>query len=221
MIGYKLTDQNMRTRNNVQWKLGIERTVRGSFKKQQLCTPYWLHFYVEPRLAIIMNPIGANFKSPRLFKCNVGGKIQHENKGRLKSGCTKLTLIEELTLPVISNNQKVAFGILSSLKVCRDPDFVFWANNWINNIDRSYTTNAAAYTAASHATYADAAATASAYAAAAYAAYDAHAAHADAADAAHAAHAAAAFYATYATTTGSSFNHKDILILLDQALKIT
>jgi hypothetical protein len=248
MIGYKLVDQNMQTKGNFQWKLGETRTVKSSFKLQPLCSEYWLHFYVDPRLAIIMNPHGAAFKDPLLFRCRPEGKIRHD-KGKLKSGCTKMTLVEALPIPNITSIQKIAFGIYASLEVYTDPTYFKWANNWISDVNRdynaaaaanaaTYATAAAAYhavntayaavnTAYATAAAANYAANAAKYAAANAAYYAANAANyaanaANYANAAAANYAANAGYAAYAATNAAYAANTNInlITLIDKAMLI-
>ncbi len=190
MKKYKLTDQNMRTRNGFQWELGKEVTTSG--KGGFLCNDSWLHCYSHPLIAVLMNPRHANIQNPKLFEVKALGK--HLNDGGLKEGCTKMTLVEEIALPVISTTQKVAFAILCSLKVYKDKKYAKWADNWLKGNDRSST---AAADAAAYAAYAADAADAAAYAADA-AAYAADAAADAAAYAAADAAADAAAYAAYA-----------------------
>jgi len=157
MKRYKLTDQNMQTYNNFQWELGKEYSTSG---KGDLCGPGWLHCYSHPLLAALLNSLHADFKNPRLFLCEATGNHKYD-KG-LKEGCTTLKLIKEIELPIITLEQRVAFGILCALEVYKEKTFNLWAKNWLNNIDR---TNTAAITiardtyAAVNATYAAANAT--------------------------------------------------------------
>jgi hypothetical protein len=178
MKKYKLTDQNMRTYNGFQWKLGEEVIANG--KNDKLCNNSWLHYYHHPLLAILLNPIHVGIQNPRLFEVEALGK--HLNDRGLKGGCTKMTLIKEIPLPVITTTQKVAFGILCAVDCYKEETFVRWANNWLKGRDRG---DAAARAAARAAGAAAANLTADDYAAAA------------ARTAAHAA-AAAADYADYA-----------------------
>jgi len=105
----------------------------------------------------------------------------------LKFGTTKLTTIKEVSLPVITLTQKIAFSILCAIEVYYNDEFLYWADNWLKNIDR---TSLAAYAAAYAA---DAAAYAARAAADAYAACTACTADAVAADAAAYAARAAAY----------------------------
>jgi hypothetical protein len=190
MKKYKLTDQNLQTYNGCQWKIRVEKTTSG---EGYLCSEGWLHYYHHPLLAALLNPIHANISKPKLFEAKALGI--HINDNGLKGGCTRLTLIKEIEFPNISLNQRIAFGILCSLEVYKEKSYIFWANNWLNNINRTRTAADAAHAAAdaAYAAYAAAHAAYAAYAAA-HAAYAAHAAtnvaHA-ATNVAHAAHAAA------------------------------
>jgi len=165
MKKYKLTDQNMRTYNGFQWELGKEVITDG--KDNELCNNSWLHYYHHPLLAVLLNPIHANIDNSRLFEVKALGK--HLDDKGLKGGCTKMTLVKEIELPEITLNQQIAFGILCSLAVYKESTYILWANDWLNNVDRS----AARAYAAAYAAYAAAAADAYAAADAAYAAADA------------------------------------------------
>lgn len=105
IIGYKLTDQKMQTHGGFQWEIGVEKSTNG---EGDLCGPGWLHFYQSPLLAMLLNPIHANFSEPRLFKARVGGEIK-EDRG-LKAGATHMTLFEEMPLPIITLQQRVKFA---------------------------------------------------------------------------------------------------------------
>jgi hypothetical protein len=141
MLVYKLTDQNSRTFNNTQWGENVTHETNG---EGDLCTKGWLHFYSSPELAILMNPIHADFANPKMWLAKAEG-IFKDDFGR-KSGCTKLTTLREIPVPVITETQKIAFGILCALEVCDDKEFQKWANNWLENKDRTKeSANAAVY----------------------------------------------------------------------------
>ena len=135
---YKLTDQDMRTHNGFQWTLNKEETASG---KGGLCGPGFLHAYTDPLLAILLNPIHADIKSPRLFKGT--GTVSKTDNG-LKIGCTEMTLTEEMELPVINIVQRIAFGILCTKEVYKDKDWNTWADNWLSGKDRTEATAEAA-----------------------------------------------------------------------------
>jgi hypothetical protein len=177
----KLTDQNMKTYNGFKWVLGKKEVIENS--GGNLCSANFFHYYEHPLLAVLLNPIHADIKNPRLFKIEVGGELLHDRG--LKSGAKEMTLIEEIELPKITNEQKVFFCILCAKSVYKDPEFNLWSDNWISGKDRTvYAANAAyAVYAAYAADYADYAAYAAANVAKAayaadYAAYAANAAYA-------------------------------------------
>ena len=176
VIKYKLTDQDMQTHQGFQWVLNKKQTI--DIPGNHLCSDEVFHFYDSPEMAVLMNPIHANIKNPRLFKvsCN---QVSHDGT---KGGSKWMVLKQEIALPVFTTNQKVAFAIYCSLSYYKEKSFVSWAENWLSGKDRSARATAAAYDAADaayNAAYAAARATAAAAADAA-------------ADAARAADAAAA-----------------------------
>jgi hypothetical protein len=114
MICYKLTDARMRTHGGYQWTLGEKRTTDGA---GGLCGPGFLHFYLDPYLAILLAPLHVNFGSgARLFRAKAGGAIKHDRG--LKAGASELTLLEEIPLPNPTLKQRAAFA-----KLCAK-----WAN---------------------------------------------------------------------------------------------
>ena len=133
---YKLTDSNNCTYNNTKWGENVTHTSSGS---GELCGPGWLHAYTNPLLAVLLNPIHANYDSPNLWEAE--GIIEKNDHG-LKVGTTVLTTIKQIPIPEITTTQKVAFGILCVLEAYKDKRFTNWANNWLNNIDRTANTAA-------------------------------------------------------------------------------
>jgi len=175
MKKYKLTNQDMRTHNGFQWELGKEVITDG--ENDELCNDSWLHYYHHPLLAVLLNPIHAQINNPRLFEVKALGK--HLDDKGLKGGCTNMILVKEIELPEITLNQQIAFSILCTLEVYKESTYVLWANDWLNNIDRSAAAAADTARAAAAARTARAAAAADAAARAAasdaaYAAYDAY-----------------------------------------------
>ena len=132
MKAYKLTDANNKTKNNTQWGENISHTATG--KDDYLCSDGWIHFYTNELIAVLLNSVHANFPNPHLWEGETEGEHCHEP---LKSGCKTLTTIKQIPLPEISVTQKVAFGILCGKEVCHDEQWNKWADNWLNNIDRS------------------------------------------------------------------------------------
>jgi hypothetical protein len=197
-IVYKLTNQNGRTRNNTQWGPNITHEAIGALD-QGLCSNAWIHAYESPLVAILRNPQDANFKNPLLWEAIPKGKRKIE---ALKCGFRKLTTVKQIPLPQFTIINIVAWGILCAKIVYKETNWNLWADDWLNNknrtVDAAAAAASAAHAAAIHAAHAANAAHAAVaiYAANAADAADAAAnaaAAVDAADAAaNAAHAAAA-----------------------------
>ena len=188
------------------WGEGISHTASG---EGELCSAAgWLHAYSHPLLAVLLNPIHANIKNPKLWEA-YGSGLKKSDHG-LKLGFTKLTTKKEIALPVITDTQKIAFAILCALEVCKEPRFVTWANNWLSGKDR--TADAAAYAvanAAANATYA-----------AINAAYAAYAAKNAAKAAENARYAAKDYYNVYIATAANNVNNDiDLIKLAKKAMK--
>ena len=192
-IVFKLTDKFSRTKYNTQWGNNVSHAAKGDGK--ELCSNGWIHYYTHPLIAVLMNPIHADFTYPKLWEAEASGEVINKP---LKSGCKTLRTIKEIPLPEISRVQRIAFGILCAKEVYDDEAWNSWADKWLSGDDRSkesaYAADAA--NAADAAAYANAAAADDADAAASYAALAAtlaaaRAARADAAYSANAAHASA------------------------------
>ena len=142
-VVYKLTEQNMTTHGGFRWEIGKQATASG---KGELCGPGWLHCYSDPLLAVLLNPIHAGIRNPRLFRAEASGESKHDHG--LKSGYTKMTLVEEIPVPDVTTEQRVRFGILCSTKVYNDPTYTSWAGGWLSGKDRSAAAAEAAWAAA-------------------------------------------------------------------------
>jgi hypothetical protein len=132
MKKYKLTGQDLTTYNSFKWEIGKKQTTSG---EGELCGPGYLHYYHHPLLAVLLNPIHADLKNPKLFEVEAGGT--HKDDNGLKGGCTEMTLVKEIELPEITTTQRVAFSILTSLDVHKGKGYKEWAENWLSGKDRS------------------------------------------------------------------------------------
>ena len=135
---YKFTDANWETKNRTKWGPGVTHTAPGA---GALCTEGWLHAYLSPELATLLNPIHAAFKDPVLWEAE--GEIGARD-GQLKVGSAALTTVRTVEVPVFTMEQRVKFAILCAKAVYHDPDFVAWADAWLGGADRSYKAEAAA-----------------------------------------------------------------------------
>ena len=190
---FKLTDENGRTQNELQWGPGVSHRADG--EESRLCTSGCIHFYRDERLAVLMNPIHADFARPRMWECEAEGEIIHEP---LKSGAREVKTIREIPVIEITVEQAVRFAVLCALELSDCPaTFRAWAGQWLSGDDRT-ADSARAAAAAADAAYAAAYSNAVAYTDAATAAHAANAA------AAHAANAAAAHAAVAARTAANA-----------------
>ena len=134
---YKLTDEKGQTRGGTQWGPGVSHSGTGC---GGLCSPGWIHAYEHPLLAVLLNPIHGDFKTPRLWEAE--GEIALRD-GQLKCGCVTLTTIRELPLPHVTTEMRVRFAILCAQRVCRDAAWNGWANGWLLNSAGSRSAEAA------------------------------------------------------------------------------
>jgi len=131
-IVYKLTDENGRTYNGTQWGPGISHSGTGD---GELCGPGFIHYYDDALLAVLLNPIHADFKNPRLWESKPSGKTKQDNG--LKSGSRTLKTIREIPLPVVTTEVRIAFAIYCALECSVSDSFRVWAERWLSGEDRS------------------------------------------------------------------------------------
>ena len=103
MLKYKLTDMAMKTHRGFPWKLG--KAVKIEPAGNTLCSEEVIHYYDHPALAVLFNPIHADFPSGyRLWEVDVENIVAHDG---LKGGAKQCTLITEIPVPDISTEQKI------------------------------------------------------------------------------------------------------------------
>ena len=128
---YKLTDENMETLGNTKWGENVTHKATGD--GTTICSDGWIHAYTSPLLATLMNPVHGDFINPICWEAE--GEIGITDG--TKVGCKQLTTIRMVELPEVSRVQRIAFGILVSLEVYEEAEFVAWANKWLSGEDRS------------------------------------------------------------------------------------
>jgi hypothetical protein len=158
---YKLTDGDGKTRNDTQWGPGVSHSGTG---EGELCGWGWIHAYEHPLIAVLMNPIHARVKTPRLWEAE--GEVGLRD-GQFKCGCKTLTTVREIPLPAVTTEMRVRFAIMCAQEVCACPSWNAWADKWLSGEDRSEAAAGAAAEAAWAARAARAARAAEAAAAAA------------------------------------------------------
>jgi len=132
-ILYKLTDENDQTCGQTQWGENISHTESG--EGGLYGQGGWIHAYTDPLLAIFLNPLHDNFKSPHLWEAE--GEVEKTDHG-LRVGTTRLTTIRRLPLPDVTTEHYIKFAILCTKE--RDfgtPQWHLWADKWLSGEDRS------------------------------------------------------------------------------------
>jgi hypothetical protein len=193
---FKLTDRDGQTRNGTQWGPGVSHSGTG---EGGLCGPGWIHAYEHPLIAVLMNPIHADFKNPRLWGAE--GEVALRD-GQLKCGCKTLTTVREIPLPKITTEMRVRFAILCAKEVYACLSWNAWADKWLSGEDRTQAARARAARTARAAWVAAAEAAAAKAASAAYRSARAVAWAAYAAEAAASAWAAEAAASAWAADVG-------------------
>jgi hypothetical protein len=195
----KLTDSRGYTQNKTHWEIGSKLSLPYT-SKPKLCTTDVIHAYKSLNLALLVNPIHASFKDPKIFEAI--GEIVVEDP--LKVGCFKLKIVEKLQQPSWYKDTKTKRKVqLQFAILCAKEVLPMFEKRYPNDLrprkaievaEKVLKSNFKDKSDAAHA------------ADAAYAAYAA----AHAADAAHAAHAAAdaaraaADAAVYATAAAAA-----------------
>ncbi len=135
---YKLTDEQGRTRagedNELTWAVGVEH--RTACKGTRLCTADVIHAYEHPLIAVLMNPVHADF-NPNTMRLFVAEGEIVAREGQLKCGVYALKIVEEIPVPVLTTEQRVKFAILCAKSVCKNAAWNAWADKWLSSEDRS------------------------------------------------------------------------------------
>lgn len=92
---YKLTNQDGTTQGGTLWGEGVRHSIPKKKRWGMLCTAGVLHAYKDPNLALLLNPIHAGIRQPRLWEAR--GSVCCEDWG--KCGCFTLTTVEEMAMP--------------------------------------------------------------------------------------------------------------------------
>lgn len=129
---YKLLSQDMTSYRGCSWTLG---EWKGSNSLGPFCGPGGFHGYEHPLLAVLHNPLHANIRDPRLFEAEAAGEIAHDGKMQLKA--QRMRIVREITVPAVSLEQRVAYGIYCAKAIYDDPQWNSWADSWLSGVDRS------------------------------------------------------------------------------------
>ena len=135
---YKLTDEQGRTRagkdNELTWAVGVEHKTASTGTR--LCTADVIHAYEHPLIAVLMNPVHADFNPTTMRLFVAEGEIV-AREGQLKCGVYALRIVEEIAVPTLTNEQRVKCVILCAKRVCKEAAWNAWADKWLSGEDRS------------------------------------------------------------------------------------
>jgi len=92
---YKLTNGNGQTRGAMAWEVGTTHRLPRGRRGTALCSKEVLHAYRGANLALLMNPIGANFRPPRLWR--IRGDVRADDGTKVGSWTQRVEA--ELPLP--------------------------------------------------------------------------------------------------------------------------
>jgi hypothetical protein len=162
----KLLHRNLTSHGGCQWTPGEWKSAPGT---GELCTAGWLHFYDSLEVGLMLNPAHANISPDDLVAFSAEWRGKRLDDNGLKFGASEGRIVSPLSVPSITSDMMIEFGILCALWVGHKPSFTHWAEGWLSGRDRSQET-------AAWAAWAAAEAKAAAWAAAAWAAAEAAAA---------------------------------------------
>ncbi len=150
-IYYKLTDADNYTRkgeyNEMLWGENVCHKANGNGKI--LSTDGFIHAYESPEMAVFMNPAYGKYdpKTMVMWECKLHGRVK--KNGQLKCGAKKCTTLKKVdSMPVITTEQRVMIAIKTAMSVYKNKEFISWANDWLNNKNRSAASAHAAHVAA-------------------------------------------------------------------------
>mgnify|MGYP001566968417 CR=1 FL=1 len=130
MFVYKLTDRDGYTRRGTRlgetyWEVGVSHSAPGG----ALCTADVIHAYIDPLVAVFMDPIhGAYLPTALLWE---GEGVVCVDDGT-KLGLTRFTPHRQLPLPVLLLLQRAETAIRCALAVYTEPSYHTWALAWLD-----------------------------------------------------------------------------------------
>jgi len=136
MIVYKILNEDCTTietpnRRIVEWKIGV--TNKSTGKKDAKRGEGFFNVFEHELLAVLcqFGPWGAG----KMFRCEAGGEIVRT--GQAATLCTELTLLEEIEMPKLTYEQRLAYEIYRVKEVYTDPSWNLWADKWLSGEDRT------------------------------------------------------------------------------------
>ena len=152
-IYYKLTNAQDETQGPTKWGVGVTHVATGDPVRQPLCSNAYIHAYEHPLLAVLHDPIGANF-GPTAHLWEAESDDEPLRDRQMKLGVRSLMTLRRIELPEVTAEQRVRYAILCGKAVYHEPSWTTWADNWLSGVDRSAYAASYAAARAAYATYA-------------------------------------------------------------------
>ena len=120
-----LTDADGRDWLNREW--GPEKTHRTDNENHRP------HTYADPLTAVLLCPAFEAYVEPRIFKADGTGS----GDDSFRTSWASLTTLEEITPPVVTDEQRITFGVVCALNAVGQKEFGRWALDWLRGANRS------------------------------------------------------------------------------------
>lgn len=146
-IYYKLTNAQDETQGPTKWGVGVTHVATGDPVRQPLCSNAYIHAYEHPLLAVLHDPIGANF-GPTAHLWEAESDDEPLRDRQMKLGVRSLMTLRRIELPEVTTEQRVRYAILCGKAVYHEPSWTTWADNWLSGVDRGRSSADAADVAA-------------------------------------------------------------------------
>ena len=127
---YKLTRPDRTAHNGFKYEVGKEYRFSGI---GELCGSGFSHAYLSLATAVLHNPIHGKFNPVIGWKCNA---VIGKRDGHMKVGCTSIELIEQVILPIVTPEQRIAYEIHCIFPSVL-PEWNKWAKDWLSGKNRS------------------------------------------------------------------------------------
>ncbi len=132
---YLVTDAENKTWRGEIWGEGVSHREPNS--------NYFFWTYTHPDVAALMIPIEReNLQMPKLWSCEVAdlddvdyGTVSHDWGYKRRYPWVKTFLEEACFVP--SPEQRIAFAMLCTMSLTKNPLVLAWMRNWLLDIDRS------------------------------------------------------------------------------------
>jgi hypothetical protein len=94
--------------------------------------------YSSPLLASLLNPIGENIQEPyTMFEVEAEDMTVEETPNHPIIHGTSISKIREIEFTVLDLISKIRYAITYTKRIYDDAEWNHWADNWLDNIDRS------------------------------------------------------------------------------------